>query len=412
VNLLVYFEHYAIQPNSTSYTIMHSRKFVRSSILQTKLSSRFKIVLSVILSTIFLNVGAQSYYTLKGNVLDEKDLKTPGATVFLTGTQAITATDKSGNFALYNILPGNYQLVVKMIGYKTYVRPITVYQSIADLDIRLSLDSKMLHEVTIHPDFDRDKKIDLFIKTFLGQTANAKECKLLNPEILDINYDKRSGKLKISSDEFLIIQNNALGYRIKYLISTFDYDEKNNIVKYQGFPVFEDLKGDNKFKAIWEKRRLIAYKGSITHFFKSLYDDRTVAEGFLAYKITDRPMLGRKSVSGKEPTFYHRTLLLDTLVKTLDNGIKTFAFTDCLYIVYNNENEPNNLLRQGYNIKRPEGELDVGQVSLVYLLKDRVLLDSTGAYAPTDGLFFEGYWAWERVADLLPKEYSTEKTLK
>lgn len=48
--------------------------------------------------------------------------------------------------------------------------------------------------------------------------------------------------------------------------------------------------------------------------------------------------------------------------------------------------------------------LPYGQMSIVNL-KEPVNIDNQGYFEPTQGLFFEGYMAWENIADLVPFDY-------
>ena len=54
---------------------------------------------------------AQNSYTLTGRVVDEKQAPLPGATVFLTGTKSIAASDGGGNFNLSVLKAGEYKLI-------------------------------------------------------------------------------------------------------------------------------------------------------------------------------------------------------------------------------------------------------------------------------------------------------------
>ena len=61
--------------------------------------------------------------------------------------------------------------------------------------------------------------------------------------MLNFNFDKEKKILKASADEFLIVENKALGYQLKYLLTDFEYDQKRgNICTIGGSPYFEELK--------------------------------------------------------------------------------------------------------------------------------------------------------------------------
>ncbi len=63
--------------------------------------------------------------TLSGSVRDSATGKPiPGVSVFLNSTSKGTVTHDDGNFALYDIPPGRYQIIVSAIGYATLAAEI------------------------------------------------------------------------------------------------------------------------------------------------------------------------------------------------------------------------------------------------------------------------------------------------
>jgi hypothetical protein len=267
----------------------------------------------------------------------------------------------------------------------------------------------LLKEVKVHPDYDREKHLALFKQEFLGRTYNAAQCKLLNPDVLYFNYDKASKILTATANEILVVQNNALGYKIKYVLTDFQYDENTRIVSYQGYPSFEEMPGTLKQEALWAKNRKIAYLGSITHFIRCIYNNRVYQEGFRVYKLMNRPMMGIQPDTGaKQMLLVEEPVVFDSLLTVVNKDIKALSYKDCLYVVYKNEPEPENFVGLNLNIKKvPTADIEHnGQSSLVYLLQKAVEIDKQGLFDPVNGLFFEGYWAWEKNADLMPLEYT------
>lgn len=351
--------------------------------------------------------------SISGTVTDEKKLTLPGATVFLTSTKSITACDNNGKFSLSGVAPGNYELVVKMMGFEPFIKPVKLGDKLLVINIQLKPNALALKEVKIHPDYDRVKHLAIFKKQFLGETYNAQDCKLLNPDALYFNYDKESKVLTATADEFLNIQNMALGYTLKYLLTNFEFDEKTNVVTFQGHPSFMELKGTSKQEALWAQRRKAAYLGSINHFMRSVYNNRVYQEGFNVYKLLNRPIMGVQKEGDKNPKqtmLVEEPVAFDSLVTVTGAVSKSLTYKDCLYVIYRNEKVPDNYVGLDMNIKKVQ-TADIahnGQVSLIYLLTDKVNLDANGLFEPTNGLFFEGYWSWEKNADLMPLEYTAE----
>ena len=100
----------------------------------------------------------------------------------------------------------------------------------------------------------------------------------------------------------------------------------------------------------------------------------------------------------------------DSLVTVVDKNLKSLTYKDCLYVVYKKEREESNYLDHSFNVKNvPTSQIDHnGQSSLVYLVSESIEIDNKGLFNPTGGLFFEGYWAWEKNADLMPLEYTAK----
>src|SRR6202012_435945 len=119
-------------------------------------------------------------------------------------------TGEDGTFKLLDLKPGNYQLVVSMIGFNTSVISITITNTdlkLANIYIEKKID--VLHEVKIFSkeDPERENDLDMFRQAFLGTSEFAKECKLVNPEVLDLDYDKKKQALTVKAADLLVIEN-------------------------------------------------------------------------------------------------------------------------------------------------------------------------------------------------------------
>ncbi|MBO8130725.1 MAG: TonB-dependent receptor [Candidatus Marinimicrobia bacterium] len=80
-----------------------------------------KIWLLIILTFFISNsIFAQTTGKIAGTITDAKTGdKIPGANIWLEGSTIGTASDENGNYYLINVPPGEYTLVVQVIGYKT-----------------------------------------------------------------------------------------------------------------------------------------------------------------------------------------------------------------------------------------------------------------------------------------------------
>lgn len=384
---------------------------------------------------------AQNTYTVSGTIRDNKETL-PGAAVYVSGYKIATVSNNEGKFTLPKLAPGNYDILVQMIGYLPYSKNVIISDKAVTLNITLQENISLLKEVVIKPDPNRAYYVALFKDFFIGKTPNAANCKILNTHVLIIDDDKTQSLLTIKSSDFLIIENKALGYKLRYLLEYFEYDYHKKMIFYAGHPHFEEMKGSRVMQKKWLKNREIAYNGSSEHFFKSLYDNTIMQEGFVINKIskipnTSRPpdslinakirqlTLGRNGLTNvltfdgsdslsywlkkrKDPKEFsvvsRKDVLVDTLVKTLNNDLKTIKYNDELYVVYKNEKETPAYNSSGLKQNRPM-DLEGYQISIVQLLHPSASFYANGTISDPRALLYKGFWAYEKVADMVPMDY-------
>jgi hypothetical protein len=384
-------------------------------------------------------------YTISGVVKDRQGVAIPGANVLLSGYQVGAVSDSAGRFVLKDLTSGNYNLLVEMIGYLPLTQNVMITNKAKQVQVVLEENIKQLAEVIVRPDPFRSEYLATFKKNFIGTSENAKKCVIVNPEVIRFDYDKDLRILKASSDELLIIENKALGYTIKYLLSYFEKDYETNVVHYYGYPYFEELAhSESKIKR-YAARRKSAYLGSPQHFFKSLYNNTYHEEGFFVNRLTKAPNAKKKSddiiderlrllsekmrdhrdEKRRKASLIYWTemkLLPDTvevlireevpqhsLVQQKYPSLKRLEFKDALYVIFIKEKEPKDYTKySGYKIKRPD-DFKNFQISLVYQIKTTASFYESGVLHNPESLLFEGIWAYEKVADLLPVDYVPEK---
>jgi TonB-dependent SusC/RagA subfamily outer membrane receptor len=388
---------------------------------------------------LFFSIGtnAQQTYSISGKVTDEKGESLPGATVFLANSKLMTTVNASGSFTLTGLQPGTYDLVVKMLGYNPYNQSVTIQKEPVNINIKLSENNTLLNEVVIKgkTDPDRARYLKLFIKNFIGESANSAACKILNPEVIQFRYDKAKEILYARSDEFIQIENSALGYKINYLLTRFELNKEGDTFLYEGKPYFEELKGSDEQRTLWDNNRKIAYSGSIRHFFKSLFNNTAEAEGFLVYRLPVKTVNDQAGNNNLPPGLYlrHRTgggsrLVIDdlsspdpvnstSLFSVINDDFKELTLNTVngnnndstkIFVVYTREEESSKFFNSS-------SHFDIGvhpspkksQVSFFSMINGDIAFDNKGSLLPANNIIFNGYWTWERVADLMPFDYST-----
>ncbi|MBB2147263.1 carboxypeptidase-like regulatory domain-containing protein [Pedobacter sp. LMG 31464] len=402
-------------------------------------------VLSLFCLILFSSIQgfSQNTFSITGIVKDKKETL-PGAGVYVSGYKIATATDADGKFRLPNLKPGSYDILVQMMGYLPFSKNIIISDKSVQVEFVLKENAVMLNEVVIRVDPNRQKYINQFKQYFIGKTPNAKLCKILNPQVLRVDYDITRSTLTVKTDEFLIVENKALGYRIKYMLDYFEYNSRTNIIYYSGKPFFEELKASNAKKKKYIELREIAYYGSAQHFFKSLYKGTSREEGFIIHKIIKIPnqnrapdsiiyknMMALKNPPGKTgirktaakidtsllaywqkqqalpkyiDKFNNAEVLPDTLVHYYNKDLKFLDYTNALCVMYTKERESTEYSNSGFWVFRPLYIPDY-ELSVAKLTDGPIRFYEGGGILDARSLLFEGFWAYEKVADMVPMDY-------
>jgi hypothetical protein len=355
--------------------------------------------------------------------------------VFLSNSSYGTETADDGSFHLVGVRPGQYTLVASSLGYKEYTKQILVGSEPITIDIPLEPKVEQLRGVVITTPGDFKKNLELFIKQFIGETENAKRCEIMNPHTLNMVYHARKLTLEAWTDDFLIVENRALGYRIKFLLDTFSTSGVTGITQWQGQVYFEEMKGTDEQKTEWKRRREDSYYGSSRNFFRSLYSNTLTQDGFIIHRLTrelnpDRPddeVIHQKLTYFKSQNrtrqnvdsfnyyinklnmskYYHESLSKQPLQPfqvyepTGKEGVYAlrYSFTGVLYIVYTKKREETDFKDIYRTLDMPNY-----QTSVLTLFKQYALFDSNGVVFQ-DPPLIEGSWSKDKLAELLPFDY-------
>jgi len=365
--------------------------------------------------------------TITGKVV-QADTKSPvRASVFLSNSSFGASTADDGTFTLSGLKPGQYTLVVTTLGYQDHTETVLINNTPVKLNIELAHKANLLKEVTVSTVSKADwkKYYELFKQVFIGNDKNAGDCKIINPDIINFSYQKAEKELDASTDDFLIVENKALGYRVKFLIREFKNDGISGITTYSGQPLFEELPGSESQKKKWLNNRDEAYYGSAMHFFRSLYKDSLAAEGFELYHLTRQlnpktplaaPAPSQSKVIVNEidfrPDYINQRLdkkawlATDVVKPTNQPGIFALAFPDYLYVVYKKKWEESYFK----DLYRPADMLNYQTTILSLSNKPQyALFDSNGVIVGEENPLYEGTWSKARLSQLLPVDYTPGK---
>ena len=340
-----------------------------------------------------------THYTITGKVIDKNTrLSLQGASVFAQNTTFGMATDAEGNFKL-KLPNGGYELIVTFTGYETETLRISnATADDKDLVIEVKPKEKFLQEVSIVASNEvKDgwqKYGQFFTENFIGKSEFSQQTFIKNPEVLKFYFSKKRNRLKVLASEPLMVENFALGYNIKFAIDSFTYEYDNNTAQFIGYPLFEEMQGTAEKGAIWQQNRNKAYKGSLLHFMRSLYNKTLADEGFevqFLVKNNDEEM----TIPLKNP--------YPALNYTRDDSTNTVEF---------HPNQPDMIViytkakpEQAYFNFDPKAKKDF-QVSTFSVAKgESIVIEANGYFFEQTDITTNGYWGFEKIGDMLPYDY-------
>lgn len=409
----------------------------------------------------FIPAVVFSQRTVQGKVVNA-GTKEPiaGSSVFISNTSFGTVTNKDGNFEIPDIPPGKYDLIISSVGYETSVYSFSADQLPLKLRVEMQVKIKELENVTVEPSLEEgwDKWGKVFLDNFVGQTPNAKQCRIRNESSIRFRYYRKSNRLVAYSDDPIILENKALGYIIKYQLEDFEVNYKTNTTIYVGYPLFEEIDKTRKgLQRRWQRNRDKAYYGSMMHFMRSVYNNKLADEGYevrrmvrkpnlekqrirkiyrptrltigSTVKITSNngralPVLAAQDTLQKDSSEYYQRILAqednidtygrelltaDSLIIEQQGDLKALFFTDYLYVTYKRELEDEEYLLYFNERRQP-----TFQRSYIWLQNQQAIaIDPNGTYMPPQEVFSMSYWGWnEKMSNLLPLDYKpyTEAT--
>jgi len=360
------------------------------------------------------------------------------ASVFLANTTLGVTTTEQGRFEFPKVPAGTYDVVGSYVGYRLAKQTITVGPAPQQVTLQLAPTGNQLGEVVVKPEPNKPEEYRKFSQLFLGGTTFSAQCHISNPDDVRVSYDDSSGELTAQTKEFVQVDNDALGYRLKYYGLYFAHDDEDQSITYYGQPVFEELTPrDEKQRQQWAANRLTAYTGSFMHFLRSVYRNRLQADGFLAQQVRvapnprfERADSQRRALLESRPngpfTAAERDSLarwgrmtpvvatlnpaarpIDSLRRVSADGKHTYLrFTGELQVCHFGE-APDPLY------KRPMSTLGASrtpyptkrQVSRLKLQGSEAEIQANGSLLNPLDVFNGEYWGFERIGEFLPSDY-------
>ena len=350
------------------------------------------------------HASAQIAATISGRITDVAGEPVPSVNVFIASSMNGTVTDSDGWYQLSGIPLGTLRLYVSIIGFKPHFEDVFIKEArVYTYDFQLEEAIYEFGAITVTADNRRWKRqLERFTRIFIGETPNAAQTKIVNPEVLD--FSGRGGEFRAQASEPLIIENEALGYRITYYLNEFVAEPMS--WRWDGEPLFESMEAQSpEMAAQWHAKRDSAFYGSFRHFLLATLNNQVEEQGFKMYSRTDaRTSLAPRAGGGNALTSNQRFPVRASEIIKPGQGAseRILDFQGFIEIVYTHEVETKAFLRhEGEAYRRPKF-----QTSLIRLDKGPTIVDLKGdALDPYGVTFYGGYFAYERIADDIPKEY-------
>jgi hypothetical protein len=333
-------------------------------------------------------------FTVRGTIRDEKSGQPlAGASVFCQNTTIGTISDNEGHFALH--LPnGGYDMVVSYTSYETKLIRIGKGGANNDsMSIALAAEDKSMGEAVVTFSAEVadgwNKYGQFFLDNFIGTTPNAGKCTLENKDALHFYFYKKRNRLRVKAKDPLIITNNALGYKIKYQLDSFVYEYNTKISIYTGYPLFEEMQGTPQQQEEWKQHRFSAYTGSRLHFMRSWYDSTLDEEGFVL----------ETADSGAPNTFTPLTNTYNGKLYNVDSGDVEISFSGRLKVSYTGQAPDRKYLEERKYPLTMRAQISAMDVP------EGFVIEENGYFYDQSAITNIGYWAWKKLAEVLPYDY-------
>lgn len=318
------------------------------------------------------------------------------ASVYFNNTSIGTTTNNKGEFDLPAPGMSNAELIVSYIGFE----PLVYVYKAGDNSNRIYLfelrkKEPVMEEVLVLPDASRKRYLQLFRDNFLGLTEEAGMSKIENQSTLFFTKpEKGYNSFNAYSDTPLIIINKKLGYKIYFQLQEFYFNQDKNMTSFYGFTRYEEL-GDKKR---WAKNRRKAYYGSTMHFFRSLIQDKLDEESYKIFLVKQDSNLGMDMAY---PVTAKQILTADSI----NLGEYSVSGKTKIMVQYNREPGSKAYLQKKLLV---HGALPVGFRSYLLSKDGDFKIDKNGVLLNPLSILYNGYWVYEKAANLLPYNYDPE----
>ena len=240
-----------------------------------------KCIFILICWCLIVSSMVEGQQVVSGRITDATDgTPVPNATIILANSTIGTSSDIDGNYSITYHGIGSFEIGVSHVSYQPMFHKIDMPKPMHQ--IHFSMEIKELEEVVVVANNNyRRSDVNFFWRRLLGVRPSRNGMEVINPEKVYF-FRNSENVLHASCQEPINIINHDLGYRISYILKSFQHDYRKNETIFIGMTNFEELVPENnRQQSAWEKKRQDVYEISIIRFMRALYQDKIHENGFL-----------------------------------------------------------------------------------------------------------------------------------
>jgi len=358
----------------------------------------------LLLCFLFIQASFSQQLYIRGQVIDdETGLPLKDASVYINNTTRGTITDEKGNFELGPFDPGRYEVVASYVGYDAVLYTAEITTTSFRISFKLNKKGTMLREVLVLTKETRERYLDIFKKNVLGISNIADKCQIKNIDEVQFASGENKDEIVAFTEKELEIENPELGYTIYFELMDFYFNKTTSMNYFYGYTRYIDWSKNEQAKKKWLRNRRQVYEGSTLHFFRSLVDRDLDKQGFTVYQSQKRrPLMITNQPIQKKPS----VVLEDSIISLYaDSSYRIYELKldeDGLSIYYSKNTElKNQITKKKMLWDQPQR----GSVSGLRLKKAPVLISEKGAVLTPLAIIYDGIWAFELLANMLPADY-------
>jgi len=207
-------------------------------------------------------------------------------------------------------------------------------------------------------------------RILLVKRTTVNSAPLKNKDDIHFFFSKKRNRLKVTATAPIEIANEALGYTVKYTIDSFTYEYNTQVTLYTGYPLFAEMQStDSAKQSMWAANRIKAYKGSMLHFMRSLYNKQLKEEGFEIQFLVKRD---DKEMAVTLPNFY---TAMNYQKEDSTQTVEVLPNQNNVAVLYKNEKP-----EQTYTDANPDEPSKFQLTVLAFVPAESIIIEQNGFY--------------------------------